>query len=140
MVMMIAPRARWKPAESAIALPKFLRRRTPFTRGVAGAEPGDHLPGVVGAPVVHEDDLVGAAPGEALADAQRQLGQAVGLVDTRDDNRNLGDDLQPRGRQRGGLQGEAGRGHLVDDAPLRRRFAVRQGLLDSLRYRHRRAG
>ncbi len=49
MVMRIAPCARLNPAESAIALPKFLRSRMPFTRGSPErmSEIADHVRSVL---------------------------------------------------------------------------------------------
>ena len=90
MVMTISPRARWKPAERAMALPKFLRRRTPCDARVLAWSARDHRPGVVGAAVVDEDESRRRAPAvEALADALRQLGEALALVEAGDHDRDV---------------------------------------------------
>ena len=76
---------------------------------------GDDLPGVVGAAVVDEDELVAdAARLEAVAHPVRQLGQAFGLVEAGDDDRHERDgDGEPTARleRELGLEGRRRLGH-----------------------------
>jgi hypothetical protein len=65
-------------------------------RGVARGEPGQHLPGGVGAPVVHHHDLVRAGERvEGRRELREQRGQVVRLVVGGDDDRDGGDDVFP---------------------------------------------
>ena len=86
---MMSPRAAWKPADSAAALPKLRRKRMPWTSACCAGQLGDDLPGAVRAAVVHEDDFqIELLLRGHSGDLGVQRRQAVALVEDRNDDRN----------------------------------------------------
>ena len=83
MTPRISPRAACQPRMTAVASPRSPTRRIPRTCGKLDHQRADHVPGAVGAVVVHHDDLVsrGERPLEQRREALHQRPQVFALVE-----------------------------------------------------------